>query len=250
MQSTMQPKMKIELEFDTPTFPNHFLEKCGLGVYFDVKKKNSCISLRILSLFAGVSKQSKHLWNRFGVFKPSFLPSVIELYRRQTRLYEEWQLQLLVAMILHTCRFVSEVVIESHAERLLSRTGEATDMGRFDVLYTSNEKIYLIELKMLGSADFIEGDDEDEIESWLIKPSKHTAMLFGFRPDTVTTIGDALEWTTVQAASYKTGKEITLFTGILLVNDHCVLIRDRKKPVSLETDFTPSQWKKRKETKK
>lgn len=232
--------MQITVMFDLPNLSNKLLSDYGLDeLDFTSSDTKSSKTLQILSLFVGQKKHSFTRSSDYGSFEPYHLVESMKTYMDRVNFYNEWEVQLLTAMILHTTRGVSDVKIEGNARRVASRTSDGTPDGRFDISYKSKKGIYLVELKILGNNDFKEGSKGSQIESWEIrKESSHMYdKVFVYDIEAVSTIQDALNWATVQAASYIPDEKVELYAGVVFVGNHGILLKTRQRPVyDIEND--------------
>lgn len=225
--------MELSVKFDVPDLPEDFLIRCGLKeLDFTSPDTRSCRAFKILALFVGQTKHSFTRTTYFYNYAPYNLVDTMKTYMARVLCNEEWEIQLLAAMILHTTFYVSDVKVEETVRRLASRTSAGTPEGRFDLSYKSKEGLYLIELKMLGENDF-KADKQLPIESWEIrKTSNHIKdKLFGYDIDAIKTVKDTLDWATVQAATYVTEEQVKEYAGIVVVSNRDILFETRIKPV-------------------
>ena len=251
--------MELSIKFDLPNLPEHFLFRCGLKEFdFTSPYTASCKAFQILALFVGQTKHSFTRTTEYHNYDPYYLVEDMKTYMARVLCNEQWQVQLLAAMILHTTRYVSDVKVEETARRLASRTSPGTPNGRFDLSYRSKKGLYIVELKMLGENDF-KVDEQLPIQSWkILKTSTHiNEKLFSYDIDAIKTVKDTLDWATVQAATYVTEEQAKKYAGIVIVKNHDILLETRKKPVyDLQKkkddttplnpdDFSPAQLKAR-----
>jgi len=244
--------MEISLKFAVPDLPEDFLIRCGLKkLDFTHPDTRSCRAFRILSLFVGQTKHSFTRTTYYYNYAPYNLVDDMKTYMARVLCNEEWEVQLLTAMILHTTRYVSDVKVEETVRRLASRTSEGTREGRFDLSYKSKKGLYLIELKMLGESDF-KANEQVPIELWEIRKTDHIRnKLFSYDIDAIKTVKDTLDWATVQAATYVTEEKVEEYAGIVVVSNRDILFETRIEPVyDLQkkntapfnrNDFSPAQ---------
>lgn len=226
--------MEITVLFDIPVLCEKLLADYGLDkLDFTSSETKSSKTLQILSLFVGQKKNSVTRSLNYGNFDPYSLVESMKSYMYRVNFYEEWHVQLLVGMILHTTRGVSDLKIEGYAKRLPSRTSDGSPNGRFDISYKSEDTTYSVELKLLGEGDFYEGKEGSPIGSWKInKKSPHIYdVLFKHDPTTINTIQDTLKWATIQAASYVPEQKVDLYSGIVFVKNQDILLKSRRRHV-------------------
>jgi len=253
--------MEITIKFDTPKFNARFLRMCGLdNLCLDDPNSNSTRALKILSLFTGVKKGTRHYFNGHFVFTPYYLGEAMKRYLKRLNYTYEWEIQLLAAMILHTCDIVTDLKVEPQAKRLLSLTGDANPKGYYDISYVSNTHTYQLELKSLCKGDFIEEETSDILE-WKVKTNtSHCQKLFAYNPSAIETIKDVLEWTSIQGASYPSDTEKIEYVAMLFVKKKDILLKSRHQAVFDPTkdpetqclrknDFTKQQLKLLKKSK-